>query len=1021
MTRILSAIPGLLGVAAAAILITAAPAAAQTGKVTGVVTDQATGEPLANVSVFIDGTGRGSLTQDNGRFFIINVPPGTYTLVAELIGYASERRENVSVSIDVTVQQNFQLATEAIALGEVVVSTSRTPLVVEGQTGSLQMISKDEIDALPVTDIMGVLELEQGFLQVPEDNTTVVSFAQQRQGVTALRIRGGRGAETTVMIDGIPINNFALGGPAFDITNKAIEQVAIFTGQLDVQYGNALSGIINYATPEGSDELQGELEFRSSQVGGWLGNQYDQTRGFDMFEGVISGPIPMTGDNLRFLIAGRQRYGAARAYEFDDDVFDPSNPSTNFNTPDANDVIPGWRSTGFDEVRDGYAKLTYYATPAAKLNVSWAGYEREFKPFDFDWTLAVNPLEYMTTATDSAYYLARPRTLDYQNLVQNSLRLDRNLLIARWDHTFGRSAYKITVGRFDQSRETCNVMSGVCLQNHYEDPNFNGGFVAPGPAVYNNTPTAGTDAFWGGESVLTTTGRFDFQSQVSDNHNISGGVFYQGHDLTYDEWQDVGVNDVVKLHQLFEAQPWDGAVYIQDQIEYDFLTLKLGARFDYGRASGLFFANPVDPTNGTTALDVCSNPSQWQNVTVREYDPATETVSTSTVSADPSWTLAGCTFEVRDEATRIASSDDFSEADTRSQFSPRIGVSFPVTESSSLFLNFQRLSQNPILINNYRNSGIGTAREGTIAGPAIFVNASAGTTPFLGNPHLVTEQATTYEIGYSQEIDGQYALSAVIFSKDQSGLTGVARVGSPPYTVIDPGATYGFSAPDYAILTNQDFATTRGIEVALRRRVENYWGFDVNYGLSACRTNAADPEREFEVQTDEGDPFIRDEIPCEIDQPHKFTGVLRLAVRDDVPDIPFGDVLANTNLSLIFRATSGLPYTPTLTFAGFGELDQFDRYSGRAPMYMTLDLQARKDWTINNVRYGFFVNVNNLTDRANCIQVYESTGKCTDGAEDQSRRRAGNTVGTNTDSTFFDRPQFIGLRRTITAGLRVTF
>jgi len=169
-----------------------------------VVTDQATGEPLANVSVFIDGTGRGSLTQDNGRFFIINVPPGTYTLVAELIGYASERPENVAVSIDVTVQQNFQLATEAIALGEVIVSTSRTPLVVEGQTGSLEMISRDEIDALPVTDIMGVLELEQGFLQVPEDDTTVVSFAQQRQGATARRIRGGRGAEPTVLIGGIP-------------------------------------------------------------------------------------------------------------------------------------------------------------------------------------------------------------------------------------------------------------------------------------------------------------------------------------------------------------------------------------------------------------------------------------------------------------------------------------------------------------------------------------------------------------------------------------------------------------------------------------------------------------------------------------------------------------------------------------------------------------------------------------------------------------------------------------------------
>ena len=279
MRCLTSAVLTTLGIVMAVVLLTAAPASAQTGKITGVVMDQATGAALAGAQVYIDGTGRGSLTQENGRYFIINVPPGNYILVVELIGYATERRDNVAVSIDVTVQQDFQLATEAIALGEVVVSTSRTPLVVEGQTGSLEMISKEEIDALPVTDIMGVLELEQGFLQVPEDNTTVVSFAQQRQGVTTLRIRGGRGAETTVMIDGIPINNFVLGGPALDITNKAIEQVAVFKGQLDAQYGNALSGVINYATPEGSTELEGELEFRSSAAGGWLGNDYDDTRG----------------------------------------------------------------------------------------------------------------------------------------------------------------------------------------------------------------------------------------------------------------------------------------------------------------------------------------------------------------------------------------------------------------------------------------------------------------------------------------------------------------------------------------------------------------------------------------------------------------------------------------------------------------------------------------------------------------------------------------------------------------------
>ena len=1028
MRRTTSGLLAIAGSVLAVLLLVAAPAQAQTGKLTGSVTDASTGAPLAGVQVFLDGTGRGALTQENGRYFIINVLPGTYTLVAEIIGFASERRSNVTIQIDVTSQQNFALSPEAVALGEIVVSTSRTPLVPTAQTGSVDMISKEQIEALPVTDIIGVLELTQGFLNVPQDNTTVVSYAQQRQGVTSLRLRGGRGAETMFQIDGIPINNFVLGGPALDITNKAIEQVAVFKGQMDAQYGNALSGVIAYATPEGTSELQGTLELRSSAVGDWVGNQHDGTRDWDMFEGYLSGPIPGTQEKVRFFVAGRQRYGAARAYEFDGDVFNPSNPSTAFNSPYELDVVPGWQAKGYDETRDVYAKLNYYVTPAAKLSLSYIGYERETQSFDFDWQFAgTNPLNSMTTAQDSAFYLSRQTFLRNEFLVQSALRQDRQLAIARWDHTLGRSQYNFTFGYFRQERETCNFMSGVCLGQRFEDPNFNGGWVGPGPAPFLNTPTAGTDSFYGGEKLTTLTGRFDLVSQVSDHHELSGGVFYQNHDLVYDEWEDVGVNDVVKLWQFYQASPWDAAFYVQDKIEYDFLTLKLGARFDYGKASGLFFADPVDPTNGTNALDVCANPGDWQNVQVTEWAPDENdpnnrnggTQETSTISADPSWTLENCTLDVRADAARVASSDDFAEAKARTQFSPRIGVNFPVTESSSLYFNFGRYSQNPILRNTYMNTGIGTPREGTVQGPDIFVNASAGQTPRLGNPHLLTETSTMYEIGYTQEIDNTWALQVQVYSKDQTGLTGTARVGQPPFTVVDPGVTYGFSAPDYVVLTNQDFATTRGMEISVRKRLQDYWATQLSYGFSSCRTNAADPEREFEATTSEGDPSIRDEIRCEIDQPHNFRGVLTLAMRNDTPD-NFGWA-RNSNLSFVFKASSGLPYTPTLNFSGFGGDNQFERYSGTGPTTWQLDIQVRKDFTIKNARYGFFVDIFNATDKMNCIQVFETSGDCTDGAEDQNRRRAGNSVGANTDSTFFDRPQFFGQRRTITAGLRVVF
>ncbi len=56
-------------------------ASAQVGKITGVVTDAQSGEALSGVQVYLEGTGRGALTGENGRYFLVNVPVGTYTVV----------------------------------------------------------------------------------------------------------------------------------------------------------------------------------------------------------------------------------------------------------------------------------------------------------------------------------------------------------------------------------------------------------------------------------------------------------------------------------------------------------------------------------------------------------------------------------------------------------------------------------------------------------------------------------------------------------------------------------------------------------------------------------------------------------------------------------------------------------------------------------------------------------------------------------------------------------------------------
>src|SRR6056297_2298015 len=77
--------------------------AATTGKIMGKVVDSKTGEALVGVNIIVEGEeGFGAATNKNGGFVIVNVPPGTYTVQASMIGYAKLRKTGVEVNVDQT-------------------------------------------------------------------------------------------------------------------------------------------------------------------------------------------------------------------------------------------------------------------------------------------------------------------------------------------------------------------------------------------------------------------------------------------------------------------------------------------------------------------------------------------------------------------------------------------------------------------------------------------------------------------------------------------------------------------------------------------------------------------------------------------------------------------------------------------------------------------------------------------------------------------------------------------------------
>jgi hypothetical protein len=809
-------------------------------------------------------------------------------------------------------------------------------------------------------------------------------------------------------------------------------------GGFEPQYGNALSGIINIATREGGTNLAGALNYQTSAIGGALGSEPDELSDFNLFQGYLSGPIPGTSQRLRFMAAGRLSSGADRVLEFDDDVArasgaPPDKPPFEAN-PLARDLFPGHRAFGYDNISDLTGKLTYYFTPTAKLSVEGIRYERQRLPFDFDWMLngffpleapAVDNLDDSLSAAGGGI-ITQPQLGSAQtyDVVQGSIFAERTLFAAKWDHTLGRWAYKARAGRFEQSRQTCSFWQGICLGSRFADYNFNDQFVAPIKASIH--PTAGTETIYGGEDLSTTSVSMDIQGQATDHHAIQFGGSYQKHDLTYEEWLNVGTNEVLVVPSYYKAKPWEAAFYVQDKIEYDFLTVKLGMRFDFGKAGGPMFVDPRDPTNGTTAREECeANPDSYTFVN----SGTGETVSGFDACAQNRDLMAA--------ATAVAAGDDFVQSGTRTQFSPRIGVSFPLSERSMVFFNFGRYSQNPLYNNVYSNTGIGSVAgdelgvcdstaviPGTTQCYPIIYNEWA-VTPFLGNPTLLIEKTTAYEMGFATEIGDQFALQVTAFSKDQFGLTGVRAGGQSPsgQVYFDVGGTYGTSIYNYVVMVNQDFQTVRGFEVALRRRLFNYWGFNINFGFQQASTNAAAPEVEYQRTEQEGDPQNLKEITSEVDIPMSFNASLFFRVaNENATGVSLLDaVLRNSNMTFSLSARSGFPYTPTLTFQGTGNNGQLEQNSGRAPGVFNVDLLAGKDFNLTNMRWGLFMRVSNLLNTKNCNQVYASSGSCDGGTVDQSRRRNGNTVGDGASTTFFDRAHYYSDGRTINFGARLSF
>ncbi len=256
--------------------------AGTTGKLSGSVTDASTGEALIGANVIIEGTDFGAATDLNGNYFILNIPPGDYSVRFSYIGYKSKVITNVSIIVDQTTSLKSELSTETVVVEEVIVVATK-PMVQKDVTSSISVIRRDQIEALPVSTFTELLSLQAGVVETGNDN---------------LHIRGGRSNEVAYLVDGIYVKDPLLGGLSLEIGNDAIQEMSLLSGTFNAEYGNALSGVVNIVTRDGDDKFAGKLEARTSEFG------VDRYK--DLHESRINGSFsgPFFTDELNFFVSG---------------------------------------------------------------------------------------------------------------------------------------------------------------------------------------------------------------------------------------------------------------------------------------------------------------------------------------------------------------------------------------------------------------------------------------------------------------------------------------------------------------------------------------------------------------------------------------------------------------------------------------------------------------------------------------------------------------------------------------------
>ena len=228
-------------------------------QLTGRVTDDQSGQPVPAVQVFIAGANIGALSQQNGRFLLLNVPAGTHTLTAQRIGYGTVSQE-ITVAAGETVVVDFVLREQALAMDEIVVTG-----VPGGNRRRAVGNVVSTVNASELTETRSIPMIEN-LLAGRTAGVNMNSTDGQIGTGAVIRVRGestlSLSPNPLIYVDGIRVENAeatGVGGTGSiisrlnDLSPEEIESIEVLRGpSAATLYGTEASqGVVNIITKRG--------------------------------------------------------------------------------------------------------------------------------------------------------------------------------------------------------------------------------------------------------------------------------------------------------------------------------------------------------------------------------------------------------------------------------------------------------------------------------------------------------------------------------------------------------------------------------------------------------------------------------------------------------------------------------------------------------------------------------------------------------------------------------------------------